>query len=64
MFEKRVVRGNTYSSYIMSKEDEHLYKLNQKSSNKGPSRLVVDSNLQNVDFDYARLSSRPTAKQT
>lgn len=34
MFERRVVRGNTYSAYVMSKEDEFLYKLNNQPAVK------------------------------
>lgn len=48
MFEKRVVRGNTHSSYVMSKEDEFLYRLNQQSPRVAGARQAVDSRVQNV----------------
>ena len=38
MFERRVVRGNTHGSYILSKEDEYLYKLNQQPATKTADR--------------------------
>lgn len=37
MFERRVVRGNTHGSYVLSKEDEYLYKLNSQPAVKQPS---------------------------
>jgi hypothetical protein len=37
MFERRVVRGNTHGNYVLSKEDEYLYKLNSKASVKQPA---------------------------
>lgn len=37
MFERRVVRGNTHGSYVLSKEDEYLYKLNNQPVLKQPS---------------------------
>lgn len=37
MFERRVVRGNTHGSYVLSKEDEFLYKLNNQAGSKHPS---------------------------
>lgn len=57
MFERRVVRGNTHGSYVLSKEDEYLYKLNQNANSKhlgakkpAVSRTVQDA-YQNQELD-------------
>lgn len=42
MFEKRVVRGNTHSSYVMSKEEELKYKRSQNQSVRGTKRQQKD----------------------
>lgn len=49
MFEPRVVRGNTYSAYVVSKEDELLYKSNQSkpAANKAVHNRNLDAKLQN-----------------
>ncbi len=52
MFEKRVVRGNTHSAYVMSKEDEFLYKLNQQPARNAGARLTVDSRVHNVGASH------------
>jgi radial spoke head protein 3 len=45
MFERRVVRGNTHATYVMSREDEYLYKLNnQPAVNATASRLTRGAN--------------------
>lgn len=48
MFEKRVVRGNTHSAFVLSKEDEFLYKLNQQPPRLPGARQAVDSRVHNV----------------
>lgn len=49
MHERRVVRGNTYSSYVMSKEDEFLYKMSQQpAAPRGPvQNRNLDAKMQN-----------------
>ena len=51
MFERRVVRGNTYSAYVMSKEDELNYKASQPIRSKGgaveAAKMTIDATLQN-----------------
>ena len=51
MFERRVVRGNTYSAYVMSKEDELNYKATQPTRGKGgaveAAKMTIDASLQN-----------------
>ncbi len=66
MFEKRVVRGNTYSEYVKSKEDELLYRSNQQTSMRGgggaaaaaASRNAIDPKLQN-SFNQTTLDVDP-----
>lgn len=56
MFEKRVVRGNTHATYVMSQEDEFLYKLNNQpavkasATTKSPGRNTRDITV-NQDLD-------------
>lgn len=49
MFERRVVRGNTYSSYVMSKEEEFLQKVGQKApvARGAVQRNHIDTKIQN-----------------
>ena len=54
-FERRVVRGNTHATYVMSREDEYLYKLNNqpavKPSVNRPVRMAARAGIGGKDLD-------------
>lgn len=69
MFERRVVRGNTHGSYVLSKEDEYLYKLNTQPMARQPvpkrtaTMGAADVNLpQEVDRSANWSDKRQTKK--